>query len=430
MLRVLRTPGRPRRAPTCGLPTPAPRPGQQRPSPGPSFPPSAPQRSANISCPCPHPHPELPSWRELGSQPGQGSRLPQLGFPGHRGWEGEGGGGCPAWLGSSHRGNPGARSCGRSLGRTSSPARRKTSRAPTTLLPSTSYLLACGGVLGRSASPGAVSPRSCPCWLFSRAPCTGGGGLICCSALLPRTAASRVNGSCCPASGAHQSPPGRALPRHRLRHKLCGRGERGRWPTPQHSPRWPGQGGPRRCPAEDQLRGRGGERGRAPRQLLPASSGLPTGAGPPQPVTHLPNPAPAQPRCLPPARGARAAAAARPRCACDRWHRPLGPGLVFSLVSPRVRTAPSAPPSQVPAPPPVSRGAGPGIIRPQWPPAACPAAAFPSLSHRPDSRPRPLGGTVPIPPGNCLAWSRQTRDPGSAPPLSLRQAIGSGRRVR
>lgn len=101
MLRVLRTPGRPRRAPTCGLPTPAPRPGQQRPSPGPSFPPSAPQRSANISCPCPHPHPELPSWRELGSQPGQGSRLPQLGFPGHRGWEGEGGGGVPPGSGAA-----------------------------------------------------------------------------------------------------------------------------------------------------------------------------------------------------------------------------------------------------------------------------------------------------------------------------------------
>lgn len=308
------------------------------------------------------------------------------------------GGGGPAWLGSSHRGNPGARSCGRSLGKPRSPAtRRKTSRALATLLPSPSYLLACGGVLGRSASPGAVSPRSCPCWLFSRAPCTGGGGLIGCSALLPRTAAYRVNGSCCQASGAHQSPPGRALPRHRLRHKLCGRGERGRWPTPQHSPRWPGQGGPRRCPAEDQLRWRGGERGRAPPQLLPASSGLPAGAGPPQPVTHLRNPAPAQPRCLLPARGARAAAAARPRCACDRRHRPLGPGLVFSLVSPRVRTAPSAPPSQVPAPPPVSRGAGPGIIRPQWPPAACPAAAFPSLSHRPDSRPLPLGRDRPHP---------------------------------
>ena len=75
-----------------------------------------------------------------------------------------------------------------------------------------------------------------------------------------------------------------------------------------------GPGGPATCPAEDQLRWRGGERGRAPRQLLPASWGLPTGAGPPQPVTHLPNPAPAQPRCLPPARGTRAAAAARPRC--------------------------------------------------------------------------------------------------------------------
>lgn len=403
----------------------APQPGALLPSVGPSA-------VCKHFLPLTQPPPGASQLERVGLADGSGLAVAPTQLPRPRGLGRAAGGGGTAWLGSSHRGNPGARSCGRSLGKPRSPARRrKTSWAPTTLLPSPSYLLACGGVLGRSASPGAVSPRSCPCWLFSRAPCTGGGGLIGCSALLPRTATSRVNGSCCPASDAHQSPPGSALPRHRLRHKLCGRGERGRWPTLQHSPRWPGQGGPRRCPGEDQLRWRGGERGRAPPQLLPASSGLPTGAGPPQPVTHLPNPAPAQPRCLPPARGARAAAAAaRPRCACDRRHRPLGPGLVFSLVSPRVRTAPSAPPSQVPAPPPVSRGAGPGIIRPQWPPAACPAAAFPSLSHRPDPRPRPLGGTVPIPPGNCLAWSRQTRDPGSAPPLRLRLAIGSGRRVR
>lgn len=172
-----------------------------------------------------------------------------------------------------------------------------------------SYLLACGGVLGRSASPGAVSPRSCPCWLFSRAPCTGGGGLICCSALLPRTAASRVNGSCCPASGAHQSPPGRALPRHRLRHKLCGRGERGRWPTPQHSPRWPGQGGPRRALPKTSSAGGaergGGHRGSYSRlaggsQLGPARRSLSlTCLTPPQPspaaCRRLAVPAPPQP---------------------------------------------------------------------------------------------------------------------------------------
>lgn len=211
------------------------------------------------------------------------------------------------------------------------------------------YLLACGGVPGRPASPGAVSPRSCPCWLFSRAPCTGGGGLVGCSALLPRTATSRVNGSCLPASGAPRSSPrGRALPGRRLCHKLCGRGELGRGPIPQHSPRWPGQGGPRRCPAGDQLRWRGGERGRAPPQLLPARSGLPAGAGPPEPVTHLPNPAPVRPRSRPPARCARASAATRPRCACDRQHRPLGPGLIFSLASPRVCTAPWPHPARYP----------------------------------------------------------------------------------
>lgn len=72
-------------------------------------------------------------------------------------------------------------------------------------------LLACGCVPGRLASTGAVSPCSCPCWLFSRAPCTRGGGLVGCFGLLPRTTTSRVHGSCLPASGAPRSPPGGAL---------------------------------------------------------------------------------------------------------------------------------------------------------------------------------------------------------------------------
>lgn len=79
------TTGHPRRAPTGGRPTPAPLPGQRRPGLGPSSPPPAPLRSANISCSRPHPHPELPSWSELGSQPGQRSQLPQVGSPGHWG---------------------------------------------------------------------------------------------------------------------------------------------------------------------------------------------------------------------------------------------------------------------------------------------------------------------------------------------------------
>lgn len=72
---------------------------------------------------------------------------------------------------------------------------------------------------------------------------------------------------------------------------------------------------------------------------------------PPEPVTHLPNPAPARPRFHPPARGpgGAAAATALPRCACDRWHHPLGQGLIFSLASLRVRTAPRPHPARCPS---------------------------------------------------------------------------------
>lgn len=76
---------------------------------------------------------------------------------------------------------------------------------------------------------------------------------------------------------------------------------------------------------------------------------------------------------------------------------------------------PLAPPSQVPAPPPVSRVAGRGIIRPQWPPAACPAAAFPARATAPTPKPRPSGRDRSISPWNCLARSRQARDPGKRP---------------
>lgn len=201
------------------------------------------------------------------------------------------------------------------------------------------------------------------------------------------------------------SPRGRALPGRRLRHKLCRRRERGRWPIPQHSPRWPGQGGPRRCPAGDQLRWRGGERGRAPPQLLPARSELPVGAGPPEPVTHLPNPALARPRSLPPARGARASAAARPRCACDRRHRPLGPGLIFSLASPRVCTAPRPHPARCPPRRPSPREPGRELfalngprLRAQQPPslpAPPPRLQAPPLGEEPSHPSLELPGQEP-----------------------------------
>lgn len=112
-LRVLGLPGRQRHAPTGQRRTPARLPGQWGPCPGPSFPLPAPLRFANISCPRPHPHPhpELPSWRELGSKPGQRSQLPQLDSPGHGL-----GKGTPVWLGGSHRGNPAPGAMGSRLG--------------------------------------------------------------------------------------------------------------------------------------------------------------------------------------------------------------------------------------------------------------------------------------------------------------------------
>lgn len=215
------------------------------------------------------------------------------------------------------------------------------------------YLLACGGVPGRPASPGAVSPRSCPCWLLSRAPCTGGGGLVRCSSLLPRTAASRVNGYCRRASDVHGSPPGGALcPSVGFATNFAGEGEREVTDSPAQS-QVAGPGGPATVPGRRQapLKGRREGAGTAA-ATHPTRSGLSAGAGPLEPVTHLPSPAPARPRSLPLAPGASAAAAASPRCACDRRHRPLEPGPIFSLASPKARTAPSAPPSQVPALPP------------------------------------------------------------------------------
>lgn len=147
-------------------------------------------------------------------------------------------------------------------------------------------------------------------------------------------------------------------------------------------------GGPATVPGQRPAGWRGGGRGRTPPQLLRARSRLPAGAGPPESVSHLPNPAPAQPRSLPPARDARASAAGRPRYACDLTAPPLGPGLVFSLASPWVRTAPRPHPARCPPPPlpSVSRGERPGIVRPQ-PPRLRAQQTLPFLVPRPGPGP-------------------------------------------
>lgn len=177
-----RVPGPPPlRRPRCGLQTfPAPAPTPTR-----SFPVGASWARSRVSArSCPNSAP--PATRlESGPPSGSGAAI----------WETQ----APGAVGGS-LGSPGLGRGGGQLARRPWPCS----------LPRR-YLLACGGVPGRPASPGAVSPRSCPCWLFSRAPCTGGGGLVGCFALLPRTATSRVNGSCLPASGAPRSPPRGAL---------------------------------------------------------------------------------------------------------------------------------------------------------------------------------------------------------------------------
>lgn len=82
------------------------------------------------------------------------------------------------------------------------------------------------------------------------------------------------------------------------------------------------------------------------------------------------------------------------RYARDRRYRPLGPGLVFSLVSPRVRTAPSAPPSQVPAPPPVSGGSRARSYWPSMAPGCLPSSHLPGLSPAPGRGRSSLPGTA------------------------------------
>lgn len=156
------------------------------------------------------------------------------------------------------------------------------------------YLLACGGVPEQPASPGAVSPRSCPCWLLSRSPCTGDGGRPATPRCCPEPRRPRVNGSRSPTSGSPGISPGARAARRRLRHKLCGPGEK----------EVARPGGPATVPARDQPAG-GAEGGGGHRRSY---SGLARGSqlGPaPQSlsVTYLtpprPNPVPVLPLGMP-----------------------------------------------------------------------------------------------------------------------------------
>lgn len=124
-------------------------------------------------------------------------------------------------------GNPSARRRARSLGNPKVRARQgPTGSAPGPRCLSWRYLLACGGVPEQPASPGAVSPRSCPCWLLSRSPMHQRRRSAGCSTLLPRTAASPGQRLPQPDIESSWISPGERSARRRLRHKLCGPAER------------------------------------------------------------------------------------------------------------------------------------------------------------------------------------------------------------
>lgn len=235
--------------------------------------------------------------------------------------------------------------------------------------------------VSRSSRPlPALSPHAVAHAGFSAGPpCTRGGGRPAAPRCCPEPRRPRVNDSRSPTSRAPGSPLGSALPDAGFATNFAG----------QRRGRWPGQGGPRQCPARDQPGWRGGGRGRTPPQLLQDHSELPAGAGPPEPVTHLPNPAPARPRSLPPAWGGRATVASRPRCACDRRHRPSGRVWFSHWLFPGC--VPPLGPTQ-PGARPVARlpGRAAGNYAPSTAPAACPAVTSPP-GAAPRPRPRPLG---------------------------------------
>lgn len=312
----------------------------------------------------------------MASQPGQRSQLPQLASQPTLAGEG------PVWLRKT-KGNPGAEHRGRSLRNPRVRARQgPTGGAPGPRCLSWCYLLACGGVPEQPASPGAVSPRSCPCWLLNRSPCTGDGRRPAAPRCCPKPRRPGVNGSRSTTSGAPGSPSGRALPDAGFATNFAGQG-RGRWP---------GQGGPRQWPARDQPAGgaegggghrrsyswiaRGSQLGPAPRSLSVTCLTPPR----PGPVPFLPLGVPVPP---PPAvPGAHVTDSTAPRA---------GPGFLIGFPPGAYR--PSAPPSQVPALPSVSRGERPGIMRPQ-PPRLRAQQSLPLLVPRPGPGPALRGGAV------------------------------------
>ncbi|XP_047410350.1 basic proline-rich protein-like [Sciurus carolinensis] len=195
-----------------------------------------------------------------------------------------------------------------------------------------------------------------------------------CSALLPRTAASGVNGSCRSASGAPGSPPGRALPGAGFTTNFAGQGREGGGRLSTQS-QVAGPGGPatvpgqRPAPLEGRRGGghrcsysglaRGSQLGPAPRSLSL------TCLTPPQPgpalFRRLAVPAPPPP----PAPGAvRTAPRPHPTRCPPRRRSPGEPGReLFALNGPRLR-AEQPPPFYAPPPQPQAPPLGEGPSRP------------------------------------------------------------------
>lgn len=277
-------------------------------------PPPASSRSGNISCP--RPHPQLPGGSELASQPGQRSQLPQLASQPTLAGE------VSVWLRKT-KGEPRRREPSQVVRNPRVRARQgPTGDAPgPRCLSLPARLRGCPGAAGLSRR---CLPTQLPMLASQPVPMHRRRRMAGYSTLLPRTAASPGQRLPQPDIGSSWDLPwGARCPTPASPQTLRARGEGG------------GQArGARDSPGQRPAGWRGGGRGRTPPQLLRARSRLPAGAGPPEPVSHLPNPAPAQPCSRPLARDARASAAGRPRCACDLTAPPLGPGLVFSLASP------------------------------------------------------------------------------------------------
>lgn len=206
----------------------------------------------------------------------------------------------------------------------------------------------------------------------------------------PEPRRPRVNGSRSPTSGDPGSPLGCALPDVGFATNFAGQG-RGRWP---------GQGGPRQCPARDQPAGgaegggghrrsyswiaRGSQLGPAPRSLSVTCLTPPQ----PGPVPFLPFGVPVPP---PPAvPGAHVTDGTAPRA---------GPGFLIGF--PLGAYRPSAPPSQVPALPSVPRGERDRELCAPQPPRLRARGPLPLLVPRPGPGPALWGRGRQVPPGTA-----------------------------